>query len=921
MAYINFQNCTKQEYDNTIYGQNDVNSCKLYFNNVELQDADNYLEKITFTKRVLPENGKKVFSLDNFIAEEVEIIIHDIDTSIIQDKVRIELGTLVNNTYEYVPMGVYNIQDTPTRNDDKITIKLRDNAVLFDFNYNAKPLIDSLGGSATKMQILQDICSQANVTCGVSSFLGDSDLIGTYDNTIKARMYVAYLAEQAGCIAKIDRNGELIFIPLNNLYTQRIPLSVVSKYVKGTTYTIERLVYELGTIKFETSSDETLQTLYISSLNPYISTQEQIQNIFNIVGGYEIDTVEILSNIIGNPSIDGYDLIQVYDDESENDVVVFTTLANNTLTYNGKFKSKYKTEIGLEERKENTTNVGEAVFQKNITSEIDRLNGVITTEVENNILNPNNPNSVVSQMTSIKQDYAEIKAQISDIADITTSAEDTDAQIELENINTSEPITIKIHPVNENISYLYPNSGLFPSPTTYLKIRKIRFHNNTTDENFDYILPEDLLYYDSENYDEFLLDYGDGTSETKICQVTKKCKYNADGTVGLLATPEVHDYSNQYPTINLTGGDYVISILGYTTGYIFSRLMASNIYTNQFATKVETNALIEAKAGEINLEVNQKLDQSDFNSANIILKINNDGTSSSSINADKININGVINAINNNTSTTINGNKITTGTITADKVSSDIITTNNFSAQNINASNITSGTLNVDRINAKSITADKIEDKGITNTKIADSTITNTQIADNTISTEKINNINADKITAGTINASNVSITNLNADNITAGTLNVARIPNLNANKITAGQLSGVSIKIGSYFKVSSSGIAEMTTSAGFLTMGTSTHAYVSALNIAKGAGGISFRSGTTQGDAGSQIAEIYLLDSNYLRINPGGRFYIDSHYGLTGQAGIKDSNGNTFYLAFWKGLMVGASRSAFSTSTYPWLI
>lgn len=381
MAYINFQNCTKQEYDNTIYGQNDVNSCKLYFNNVELQDADNYLERITFKKRVLPENGKKVFGLDNFIAEEVEIIIHDIDTSIIQDKVRIELGTLVNNTYEYVPMGVYNIQDTPTRNDDKITIKLRDNAVLFDFNYNAKPLIDSLGGSATKMQILQDICSQANVTCGVSSFLGDSDLIGTYDNTIKGRMYVAYLAEQAGCIAKIDRNGELIFIPLNNLYTQRIPLSVVSKYVKGTTYTIERLVYELGTIKFETSSDETLQTLYISSLNPYISTQEQIENIFDIVGGFEVDTVEILSDIIGNPSIDGYDMIQVYDDESENDVVVFTTLANNTLTYNGKFKSKYKTEIGLEERKENTTNVGDAVFKATITSEVNRLDGSVSTTI------------------------------------------------------------------------------------------------------------------------------------------------------------------------------------------------------------------------------------------------------------------------------------------------------------------------------------------------------------------------------------------------------------------------------------------------------------------------------------------------------------------------------------------------------------
>ena len=63
----------------------------------------------------------------------------------------------------------------------------------------------------------------------------------------------------------------------------------------------------------------------------------------------------------------------------------------------------------------------------------------------------------------------------------------------------------------------------------------------------------------------------------------------------------------------------------------------------------------------------------------------------------------MITAINNDTSTTINGNKITTGsikasqiaanTITSAKVNSSIITTSNFSAQSISASKITSGSL------------------------------------------------------------------------------------------------------------------------------------------------------------------------------------------------------------------------------------
>lgn len=489
--------------------------------------------------------------------------------------------------------------------------------------------------------------------------------------------------------------------------------------------------------------------------------------------------------------------------------------------------------------------------------------GSLTTQVQDNTTAIGDRTGKTSTIT---QDIATIEAQISDIADITTSASSDVALIqntELQNIANSYPIRIEIHPIIENISYLYPNSGLFPSSTTYLKIRKLKFTNTSTNETFYYTLPDNLLYYDENNYDTFVSDY-----ETDKITITKKCKYNADGTVGLLDNPTTTELPFSDLGISLTEGNYRVELPGYTSGFIFVRLMVLNAYTAQYATKVELRSSIiqtsqsimsevsqnfETKEGatELSTRINQTVRSISLTandngtSCGLTIKLKNeDGTELSQEQAN-ITLSGLVKFtdLSGTGTTTINGANITTGTISAARLDSSVITTSNFSAQNINA------------------------------------------------------------------------------DNITAGTLSVARIPNLNANKITAGQLSGVSIKIGSYFKVSSTGIVEMTTSAGFLTMGTSTHPYVSALNVAKGAGGISFRSGTTQGDAGSQIAQIYLLDSNYLRINPGGRFYIDSHYGLTGQAGIKDSNGNTFYLAFWKGLMVGASRSAFSTSTYPWLI
>ena len=143
-------------YKEVIYSQDCRHKLKLWFNNVELENADIYCEKLTISSRLIP-NGSKVFMLENFISKEATLILRDIDLSILQDQVKISIGTLVNNEYEYVPIGIFNIQDKPTTDKNKTTIKLRDNSVKFDFYYNGQDLIENNGGSATKLQILQDL--------------------------------------------------------------------------------------------------------------------------------------------------------------------------------------------------------------------------------------------------------------------------------------------------------------------------------------------------------------------------------------------------------------------------------------------------------------------------------------------------------------------------------------------------------------------------------------------------------------------------------------------------------------------------------------------------------------------------------------------------------------------------------------------
>lgn len=188
-----------------------------------------------------------------------------------------------------------------------------------------------------------------------------------------------------------------------------------------------------------------------------------------------------------------------------------------------------------------------------------------------------------------------------------------------------------------------------------------------------------------------------------------------------------------------------------------------------YADKPELNVSEYKPTNANENKLNNAIISLDKANAEIVMKVTNDGKlaqvrldgnasdgSVVEIQADNINMAGVVNAINDGT-TTINGSKITTGTITANQVSSDIITTTNFSAQNINASKITSGTLSTDRLESKVITTDNFSAQ----------------------------NINADKITAGTLSAASVKLKNVSltptSSKIGGWTINASQLLSANS--------------------------------------------------------------------------------------------------------------------------------------------
>ena len=130
-----------------------------------------------------------------------------------------------------------------------------------------------------------------------------------------------------------------------------------------------------------TYGENTNDTLYLDSANPYINTQEQIDNIFDVVKGFNIYSLET-GKILGNPAIDCWDIIEIVDDEKDNEVIS-KTLATNTLTYNGALTQTLKNTISEYKKTENVSKNSNETFKKMAKTEIDNANATIKMNTTN----------------------------------------------------------------------------------------------------------------------------------------------------------------------------------------------------------------------------------------------------------------------------------------------------------------------------------------------------------------------------------------------------------------------------------------------------------------------------------------------------------------------------------------------------------
>lgn len=194
--------------------------------------------------------------------------------------------------------------------------------------------------------------------------------IAVYDNTVSARTYLSYIAEQAGGFACIGRDGKL-YIKIIGQDAAELPLKYFQNFKWEEMFKFSRVRYEDGVQLFE-KGDTTGNTIYISQDNMYIVDQEQIDNIYNQLNGLEVYGFE--GDSIIDPALDIGDLVLIGDK-----YVIY----QGSSQYGGKFKTSISSNIQGKAKEETTTRTpSQKTINRRVQGQIDQVEGKITTIIE-----------------------------------------------------------------------------------------------------------------------------------------------------------------------------------------------------------------------------------------------------------------------------------------------------------------------------------------------------------------------------------------------------------------------------------------------------------------------------------------------------------------------------------------------------------
>lgn len=237
------------------------------------------------------EDGEKNFYLGTFISQKITIKFRNLDglDIVAGNDVSLDIGQMVDSSYEFVPIGRYVIDDLAEDYQTSCEITCLDYAVKFKpnidiskcFSKKIKPDGSSVDTGRID-DILKYICSYFGVELGSYPRINGDIETSDFDTTVSGKRYVSYIAEIKGCMAKMDRYGKLALIPFNHASEVSINALKSKSWELGEKYSPSKIIY-FDAIRNFTYGDDTGNTIYIREDNPFIADKNVVENIYNNV--------------------------------------------------------------------------------------------------------------------------------------------------------------------------------------------------------------------------------------------------------------------------------------------------------------------------------------------------------------------------------------------------------------------------------------------------------------------------------------------------------------------------------------------------------------------------------------------------------------------------------------------------------------
>ncbi|WP_394896491.1 hypothetical protein, partial [Clostridium paraputrificum] len=216
-----------------------------------------------------------VFSIGNTPSMCLELVLRNTtDTIFTTNSVNVEIGLKIGNTIEYIPLGIFNIEDI--KKDDYTTkFTCYDNMTKFEIAY-----FSSLGDKPTLQQVVNELASKTGV-----QFTGS---LPSY--TVKklegftCREVLGYVASLCGGNALITRDGKFTIVYPTD----------ISRDVGEGVFDLQRdeVKYKVGKITCQVKEQETISkgslgtdSMELSFENPWV-TETILTDIYNRLNGF-----------------------------------------------------------------------------------------------------------------------------------------------------------------------------------------------------------------------------------------------------------------------------------------------------------------------------------------------------------------------------------------------------------------------------------------------------------------------------------------------------------------------------------------------------------------------------------------------------------------------------------------------------------